>query len=140
MATDIEQLCRNAITAILDADSGIQAITKRTTNNCIPFKTTSTPPDLPVLLLAFVAMNLVGGAGDNRRARYSLTAIAKGQGHDAVCNALIERVEIALSQPNLALQSIDGYVERTERRRVPPENVQSIPGRADIDVFLIVTK
>jgi hypothetical protein len=140
MATDIEQLCRNAITAILDADTGIQAITKRATNNCIPFRTGSAPTKLPVLLLAFLTLNPVGGAGDNRRARYQLTAVTKGEGADSVANALMERVEIALSQPNLALQSIDGYVESTSRRRVPPEDVEGITGRADIDVTLIVTK
>lgn len=140
MATDIEQRCREALTAILDADSGVQALTGRTTRNCVPFGLKSATEKLPVLLLAFVVMTPVGGAGDNRRVRYQLTAVTKGAGADAAANALIERVELAITQPALAAQSLDGWVERMDRRRVPPDGSPGVEGRADCDVTLIVTK
>lgn len=140
MATDIVQRCTEALTAILDSATGVQAITGRTTRNCVPYQTPAATEKLPVLLLAFLGASERGGIGDTRQMRYQVTAVAKGNGADSIANALMEAVENAVTQPALDASAIDGYVQSRRRYRISPDDEPGQMGRADLDLTMVVQK
>lgn len=139
--TDIDQLCRDAITSILDADAGVRAITGRTTKNCVPSRDGISIAE-PVITLQFLGMTEIGGAGDNRRPRYRLTCWARGNGAQRKANDLAERIEQAITQPALSAAGINGYPLTRSRSSGPlPETPSGeTVGRADLDLTLIATK
>jgi len=140
--TDVATTLRHAITAILDADSGIQTITGRSVKNCVPWRT-GEKVTRPVILLQQLPITRIGGVGDNRRARFALTCLATGNGAQDKADALAERVEVALTQPNFVAQGANAFPLNTPTRtgagpvdtQAPGENI----ARADLDLTLVVT-
>lgn len=141
MSTDIEQRLREAVTQILDADPGVRTLTGRTTKCCIPARDGVSIAQ-PVITLQLLALEEIGGAGDTRRARYRLTAWARGNGAQATANGLAERIEAAITQPALSAQGVDAYPAGRTRTVGPlPETPAGEPvGRADVDLTLIANK
>lgn len=140
-STDIEQRIVEAVVAILEADAGVQAITGRTLENILPWQD-SEALTYPVLLYLVPTINPYGGAGDTRLAEMQITAVADGEGAGATTRALLERVELGLTQPLLAAQSLDAAVIRSTRRGATPEGSTGSRGttRADIILTIYVTK
>ena len=140
-ATDLEQRIIEAIVAVLDLDAGVQAITGRLTGNILPWQD-SEALTYPVLLYQVPTIDPYGGAGDTRLAEVQLTAVADGEGAGATTRALLERVELGLTQPLLEAQGLDAAVIRSRRRGATPEGSTGSRGttRADIILTVYVTK
>lgn len=114
--TDIGQKLDEALVAILRADAGIQQLAERTEKLVRPWGEFGGSA-LPVILYQRVTLEEVGALGDTRRAFYDFTAVAEGEGGRAMVNALIERVEIAITQPALAARGMDAAPMGIWRRR-----------------------
>lgn len=138
--TDLEDRTARALVAILNADAGVQAITGRTSGNVVAWKNAN-DAELPVIAFLFLDGEEIGGAGDNRFFNYQLTAIAEGDGARSMTAALMERIELGITEPLLAAQGLDACPLRRRRRSVP-EDGEASRGieRADIDLTLWVTK
>lgn len=138
--TDIEDRTARALVAILNADAGVQAITGRTRRNLVAWGDVN-DAELPVLAYQFIDGEEIGGAGDNRFLNYQITAIADGDGARSMTAALMERIELGITEPLLAAQGLDACPLRRRRRSVPMEGEASRgTNRADIDLTLWVTK
>lgn len=140
--TDIEQRTIEAVTDILDDDAGVQAITGRTTKNCLP-QHSLTQAQLPVLTYFVVGTQEIGGTGDNRLITIQWSAYAEGDGADATARALLERIELGLTQPLMAAKGLDGMPYPGGRRRYPgpidPEISRALV-RLNLDQDFWVTK
>lgn len=114
--TDIGQKLDEALTKIVRADASIQQLCERTERLVIPWGDFGTAK-LPVVLYQRVDLSERGGLGDTREAIYDFTAVAEGEGGRALANALIERVELAITQPAMAAQGLDASPVGAWRRR-----------------------
>ena len=140
MATDVEQRLREAIRAILGADSGLQTLCGRSTEIVKPLGDIGTV-SLPVLGYALITMDEIGGTGDNRSALVQFSAFVEGTGAEATANAMIERVELGLTQPLLAAAGLDAAVLRRRRYHGPLDREGSrATARSDCDAEIWITK
>lgn len=148
MATDLVERCIEAIVTIVNADSGMQALTGRTTRNLVPWgdiaslEANDLVPRLPVCAYAVIDASERGGIGDTRDIRLQITAYAAGDNAQAKANAMLERIELGITQPLLFAQSIDAAPIRRTRRGITeeaPEGIRNLR-RADVDLDLYVTK
>lgn len=138
--TDLEDKAARALVAILGSDAGVQAITGRTTGNVLAWDGYSDAA-LPVILYQFIDGEEIGGAGDNRFFVYQLTAIAEGDGARSKSAALVERIELGVTEPALAAQGLNACPLRRRRRTVPMDADASRGlARSDIDLTLWLTK
>jgi hypothetical protein len=140
-ATDIEALLNEAIVAVLDIDAGVVAITGRPSGNILPMQDVGTL-GLPVLLYLLIDLASNGSAGDTRLALFQFSAIAEGNDAASTTAALMERIELALTEPALAAQGLDACpYGRPRRRRIAADaDASRAVARADMDFTLLVTK
>lgn len=139
-STDLEQRLREAIVAVLTADTQVQALCGRTTKIVRPWSSIA-EGDLPVLNYYILATEELGGTYDTRRVTVSFTAWAEGEGAQSIANHLVERVELGLTWPLLNAQNVDAAPLRRTRTGVEIDREGSRGlARSDIDVELLVTK
>jgi hypothetical protein len=137
---DIVQDTNVAVATILNADSGIQTITGRTTGNIRPWRHVA-DENLPILLYNFTVGTEEGGSGDNRFLQYQIAAFAEGPNAGSVVNNLLERVELGLTEPLLSAQGLDAAPMRRTRTAVVIERDGTRElTRGDIDVEIWATK
>ena len=145
MASDIVQGLLEAVVTILRGDSTIVAELGRSDRVVQPWQSLDATP-LPALFYVPVGSVQRGGTGDTRLIEIQFTAIAEGPGSQAKANAIIERVEVALSQPALAGQGVDAAPYAPwSRRFIPPYGTTERDGgralyRSDLDTTFIITK
>ncbi len=154
--TDIVTLITNAWIAVMNADTGVQALTGRTERNVRPWGALF-PPDpkepintalFPVYTFAQPFLTEEGGAGDNRTYSTTITAWADtqsasgtGRSPQELCDHMIERVEKGITEPLLSAQGVDAAPWRRTRRGVEGDREGSRGlARSDIDLDLFVTK
>lgn len=134
--------CRRAVTAIVDDDTAVQALTGRSGRNCVPFRS-GQRVDQPVVLLAQLPITPIGGVGDNRRVRFQFTCLGTGTGAQDTADSLARAVERAITQPALAAQGVNGFPAmvptRTSAGEIEGAGSSEQLARADLDLTLIVT-
>lgn len=139
---DIEQRTVEVVTGIVAADLGVATITGRSDKNCIP-QSAMVNAALPVITYLVVNHAETGGLGDNRLITIQWSAYADGNGAEAAARALIERLEVGITQPSMAAAGLDGCPMPGGRRRYPgpidPEDSRGLV-RFNMDQDFWVTK
>lgn len=140
MSTDLENRLNAALVGALDTDAGVVALTGRASGNLLPMSDIGAA-QLPALMYLLLDLTPNGAAGDTRLATYQITAIADGDGAQSMTAALLQRVELAVTEPALRAQGIDACPSgRPHRRRVPIDSdATRALARADLDFILRVT-
>lgn len=128
MATDLIQVTREAIVAVLDTHADIVSITGRPNENIVAFDSLGdTNPDQAILAYAFIDDTELASDGDTRDVRVQITADAPDE---ATVNELLGVAGTVLDQPQfLALSSpLDAQTVRRFRHGI------------NLDVTLRVTR
>lgn len=118
--TDLMQRLREAVVSILDGLGAVQAITGRSAGNVVAWDSLEDAPR-PVLAYLLHSFAQVGESGDARDGVLQVTAVAEGNGADAIVNALLEAVEQGLTAEALYAAGVDASPVRLVRHEVPSE-------------------
>ena len=140
---DIGQTIDEAHTSILEASAAIQALTSRPGGpQSLPFRDIGTAV-LPVIARFKLAIAEIGGTGDNREVVARFAVFAEGNGAQATARALIEQIELAITQPAYAARNVDACVLPGGRVRDEPEEDpggERALARSDITLRIWATK
>jgi hypothetical protein len=109
MATNEVTTLRNAIVALLIADSSMQTLAGRPAGFVVLWDSIATATR-PVMAFQIVSSIRVGGSGHRRRVQVLMAAFAQGNGAQDKVEALTRRVREVLTSTALGTQSIDAIV------------------------------
>lgn len=142
MATSCTTLVRNALKAIADGDATLRALTGRTSNILVRWKTPLEAPK-PVLACLVAHNGRTGGTGDRRRVQVLVAAFAEGTFAQATAEAMTQRLREIVTPPALQARGLDGEViEAVDRDGVDDSTDAKSPtavGRSDLDLLIRVT-
>ena len=142
MATDVVQRFVEATVSILRANTTIQGLLGRTTGMVRAWGDIA-EAQLPVIAYLMVVAGRGGPVGDTRRVQIQFSALVEGDGAAAKCNALLEALELALTQPLYAAAGLDAAPIPGASTRLPGDVEREGPRslwRADVDMEFMVTK
>lgn len=107
MPTDIIQRIREAAVSIVDGLAAVQAITGRSTENCVAWSSVD-EATRPVVAYSIPVLAQQGESKDGRDGTIRFTAIAEGNDADANVQNLLEAIEQGLTATALFAAGVDG--------------------------------
>lgn len=109
---------RNALVAIYDADSAVQAVTGRTELNLLPRGVHRHEENLPVLTYFIIISPKLGGVKGSTKVSMQFEAWCKEADANVFTKleTLIDRAEVLFVGANLNAQGIDAYRKRMNSR------------------------
>jgi hypothetical protein len=140
-APDAIQRVSEAAATIIDADSAVQAITGRSSNNIVRYGRRSL--DLPRPIIAYLADSAAirGGVGEN----YTVSLILRAEAEKAAdVNALLRAAITALTTTALFANGADALVESWELTNLPDDSTNDpastnptlVAGEATLSVWI----